>query len=144
MGMAACVLMRGLLCSRSIAVALLHKAVEAGEDGHTDLALDSLTVGVASGQTLAQLFQPEHLRFGGGPAVIPAPLSPDGSTEAFPRHRAGGFKPQGLGILAARHDGGGTSGSPFRGLHANHCRAVDGVMALAGAKALSAMTPVIS
>lgn len=54
---------------------------EAVEYGDTDLELGDLTVEVARGQALAQEFDAAHLGLGAASAVIPAPSSPDGSTE---------------------------------------------------------------
>jgi len=56
--------------------------VEAVQDGHADLEPGDLTIEVPRGQTLAQQFHTRHLRFDAPLAVIAAPSSPDGSTEA--------------------------------------------------------------
>ena len=49
----------------------------------TDLELGDLTVELARGEALAQEFDAMHLGFGAASAVIPAPSSPDGSTDAL-------------------------------------------------------------
>jgi len=58
---------------------------EAVQDGHTDLELGDLTIEVPCAQPLAQQFQTMHLGFDAAPAVVTAPSSPNGSTEAFRR-----------------------------------------------------------
>ncbi len=56
---------------------------EAVQDGHTDLELGHLTVEVLRNEALTQQFHTVHLCLDAAPAVIAAPSSPDGSTEAF-------------------------------------------------------------
>lgn len=56
---------------------------EAVEDGDPDLELRDLTVEVARCQSLPQQFDAVHLCLDAAPAVIPAPSSPDGPSDAF-------------------------------------------------------------
>lgn len=99
---------------------------EAVQDGHTDLELGDLTIEVPCAQPLAQQFQTMHLGFDAAPAVVTAPSSPNGSTEAFRRAKC--LVPRDcprcvglprLGVFAGRYDGRSTAGG-------------DGVVALAG------------
>ena len=58
------------------------KGSEAVQDGYSYLELRHLTVEVPRHEALAQEFDAVHLRFDAASAVIAAPSSPDGSTEA--------------------------------------------------------------
>ena len=55
---------------------------EAVQDGHTNLELGDLTVEVPRSQTLAQEFNAMHFGLCAASAVVAAPSSPDGPTEA--------------------------------------------------------------
>lgn len=99
---------------------------EAVQDRDPDLELCDLTVEVSGGQALPQQLDAVHLGFCATSAVVAAPSSPDGSTDAFrrpqdfvSRDRPGGIGLPEFGILAGRYDSGGPTGR-------------DRVMALAG------------
>ncbi len=99
---------------------------EAVQHGDADLELCDLTIKVSGAQALAALFRAMHLRFDAASAVIPAPSSPDGPSDALrcPQDFVAGDGPGGIGcpgtgVPAGRDDRGGTASG-------------DGVMALVG------------
>lgn len=59
------------------------KGGEAVEDGDAGLELGDLTFEVVGGQALAEGLAAVHLGFGAASAVVAAPSSPDGSTDAL-------------------------------------------------------------
>ncbi len=99
---------------------------EAVRNGNAEVKLGDLTVELARGEALAQELDAVHLGLGATSAVLPAPSSPDGSTDTLrcaqdlvAGDRPGGVGLPGFGILARWDDRCGTAGS-------------DGIMALAG------------
>lgn len=91
---------------------------EAVQHGDADLKLCDLTVKVPRAQALAELLHAMHLCFDAASAVIPAPSSPDGPSDALrcPQDfvagdRAGGVGFPGFSVLSGRDDRGSAAGS---------------------------------
>ena len=104
---------------------------EAVQDGDTDPDLGRLTVEVPRGQALTEEVGAVHLDFSAASAVMAAPSSPDGPTDALRSAQdvvsgdgAGGVWRPGSGVLVGRDDGGGTSGGDAASLRAREWAAL--------------------